>query len=286
MGRTSKQVDRHKMIGFLIDVEFVWGFQSKIVGYSKTSPSFTYPPPTTILGAIAEHIAKENVLGEGKAREVIPMLSKKLLAIGLRPVNCLSIKFSDLNRLIAIRITTGIHYPTTKDLSGSYDAPATGKTILTSLNGEPPKLTLYLVFEDSSVGRIGDKEIIIDKYAMWNIHRLGSKESIVSVIDVKEFEPQKLTGELTTTYSFPLIDGVTLIKDVIQKWSQELLINPFNLQLYDPVTQYLLGQKTVRFYVPILESPNCQPTYKLKVAGNTCGYKYDEEVLVGICAVA
>ncbi|MEM0488570.1 MAG: type I-A CRISPR-associated protein Cas5a [Candidatus Bathyarchaeia archaeon] len=275
------------MIGFLIDVEFVWGFQSKVVGYSKTSPSFAYPPPTTILGAIAEHIAKENILGEGKTNEVIPMLSRNLLAIGLRPLNCLSIKFSDLNRLIAIRITGEKgRYPSATDLYGSFDAPATGKTILASLDAEPPKIRLYLVFKDSSVGRIGDKEIIIDKYAMWNIHRLGSKESIVSVVDVREFEPQKLTGELNTRYSFPLIDGVTVIEDVIRKWSQELLINPFNLTIYDPVTQYLLGHKTVRFYVPILEPSGDPPTYRLKVAGNACGYKYDEEVLVGICEVA
>jgi CRISPR-associated protein Cas5a/b/c len=274
------------MIGFLVDVEFVWGFQSKVVGYSKTSPSFTYPPPTTILGAIAEHIAKENVLGEGKTREIIPMLSKNLLAVGLRPLNCLPVKFSDLNRLIATKITKGIRYPSPTDLSGSYDAPATGKTILTSLNTEPPKLRLYIVFKDGFAGRIGEKEIIINKYTMWNIHRLGSKESIVSVVDVKEFEPQKLTGELSTRYSFPLIDGVTTIESVIRNWSQELLINPFNLPIYDPVTQYLLGQKTVRFYVPILELLDDPPTYRLKVAGNACGYKYDEEVLIGICAVA
>ena len=274
------------MIGFLIDVEFVWGFQSKIVGYSKTSPSFTYPPPTTILGAIAEHIAKESTLGEGKAREVIPMLSRNLLAIGLRPLNCLSIKFSDLNRLIATRIVGERgRYPSATDLYGSFDAPATGKTILASLDNEPPKIRIYLVFKDSW-GKIGDKELIINKYSAWGIHRLGSKESVVSVVDVKEFEPQKLTGELNTNYSFPLIDGVTAINYVSRKWSQEVFINPFNLPSYDPVTQYLFGQKTIKFYVPILEAPEEPPTYKLKVAGNACGYKFDEEVLVGICTVA
>ncbi len=273
------------MIGFLIDVEFVWGFQSKVVGYSKTSPSFTYPPPTTILGAIAEYLAKENVLGEKIARDIIPKLSNNLLAIGLRPINCLSIKFSDLNRLIAIKLTGGTLYPISSDLSSSFDAPATGKTILASLDEKPPKLRIYLVFKDISAGKIGNKELIIDEHAMWSIHRLGSKESIVSVIEVKKFEPQKLTTEeIETQYSFPLMNGITVIDPPIsQKWLQEILIDPLSLSFYDPVTQYLFGQKTIRFYLPILETLGKPPTYRLKVSGNVCGYKYGDEVLIGIC---
>ncbi|MEM0382120.1 MAG: type I-A CRISPR-associated protein Cas5a [Nitrososphaerota archaeon] len=274
------------MIGFLINLEFVWGFQSKIVGYSKTSPSFTYPPPTTILGAIAEHVAKENMLGEGSAKEIISKLSSNLLAIGVRPINCLSVKFSDINRLIATKITGGVLYPSPTSLSGSFDAPATGKTILASLDKNPPTLRLYLVFKNSGVGKIGNKELIIDEYAMWSIHRLGSKESIVSVVDVEKFKPQKLTGEVTTQFSFPLTNGVSVVDLLQQKWSQEILISPFNLSSYDPLTQYLLGQRTVKFYLPILEPSARRPACKLKVSGNMCGYKYGEEVLIGICQAA
>jgi hypothetical protein len=54
------------MIGFLIDLEFVWGFQSKVVGYSKSSPAFTYPPPTTFLGAVAEVLRRSTRWGSRK----------------------------------------------------------------------------------------------------------------------------------------------------------------------------------------------------------------------------
>ncbi|MEM4141284.1 MAG: type I-A CRISPR-associated protein Cas5, partial [Nitrososphaeria archaeon] len=82
--------------GYILDIEFTWGFQAKIVGLSKTSPSFYYPPPTTILGAIAESIAKEHNVSEFKGKEIIPKLSENLLAIGIRPVNCVPIKYEDL----------------------------------------------------------------------------------------------------------------------------------------------------------------------------------------------
>lgn len=271
------------MIGFIVDVEFVWGFQSKIVGYSKTSPSFTYPPPTTILGAIAENIAKEKNLGEGKGKDVITKLSNNLIAIGVRPLNCLSIKFSDINRLISIRRTGKRDYPSAEDPYGSFDAPAMGKTILAPLVDESPKLRYFIVFKDEYLHRIGATDVFIDSDSIWGIHRLGSKESIVSVSDVEECEPQKMVGQVNTYYSFPLIEGVTAISPIVRKWSQENLINPFNLLEYNPINQYLLGQSIVRFYLPVMEAPKNYPIYAIKVSGNACAYMHGEEVIVGHC---
>ncbi|MCS7136684.1 MAG: type I-A CRISPR-associated protein Cas5a [Aigarchaeota archaeon] len=264
-------------------MEFVWGFQSKVVGYSKTSPSFHYPPPTTMLGALAASIAKENNLSESRIRDLMPALSNDLLAIGVKSLNCLPIKFSDINKLIATKITGGIRYPTPADPYGSFDAPATGKTILTSLNDEPPRLRFYLVFEDNTIRTSDARELVLDKHVMWSIHRLGSKESLVSVTNVEEFKTEKLTGKIHTSYSFPLIRGVTAINYVSPKWTQEVLINPFTISIYDPVTHYLLGQNTVKYVIPIVESLKTLPTYLVEVTDDACAYKYGEEVVVGVC---
>ncbi|MEM4886214.1 MAG: type I-A CRISPR-associated protein Cas5a, partial [Thermofilum sp.] len=69
------------MKGFLADVEFIWGFQSRVVGMSKSSPSFLLPPPTTVLGAIAEAYARRKGLSEGRASATMTELAKDLLLL-------------------------------------------------------------------------------------------------------------------------------------------------------------------------------------------------------------
>jgi CRISPR-associated protein, Cas5a family len=128
-------------------VEFTWGFQSRIAGLSKTSPSFFYPPPTTFLGALGESIARKLGVGEYAGRDIISSLSRNLLAFGVRPLNCIPQKYEDLNRIIAVKITGGIHYPTPKNIFASYDSPARGKTILVSLDDNSPAMRFFLVFK-------------------------------------------------------------------------------------------------------------------------------------------
>jgi len=276
------------MLGFVFDVEFIWGFQAKIVGYSKTSPSFHYPPPTTILGAIAEQLAKENKIGENKGKEIIPKLSQNLLALGIKPLNCIPVKFSDINRLIAIRKTGEGDYPNPRDPYGSFDAPAVGKTLLAPLDGEAPKLRIAIVFKDEKIQLDQKNELVLRKENFWGIHRLGTKESIVSVCNVIESTPeQKRNTRIETQYSFPLLDGVETIEYIVPRWVSETLINPYNLTAYNqednPVKNYLLSLNIVNYLIPIFaeESP---PTYVVELKNNICSYEMDEgEKVIGIC---
>ena len=228
------------MIGFIVDTEFVWGFQARIVGLSKTSPSFYYPPPTTFLGALAEVIAKEYNIGEDLGRFVINELSRNLLAIGFRPLNCVPIKYEDLNRIIAVKITSGVLYPNPNDLSKSFDSPARGKTILASLNDEAPKLRWFLVFEDKNInikdenleGKIGTIELSDEIF--WKIHRLGSKESRVCVTEFKSFEDDEIQilseKYAITNYSFPTI-AVSTSEEKVRRWENEVYVDPFGGKL-------------------------------------------------------
>ncbi|MDJ0270744.1 MAG: type I-A CRISPR-associated protein Cas5a [Aigarchaeota archaeon] len=277
------------MIGFTVDVEFVWGFQAKVVGYSKTSPSFYYPPPTTILGALAEYVAKEYALGEHKGKEIIPKLAQNLLALGIRPLNCIPLKFSDINKLIAIRLTGGTKYPTPSDPYGSFDAPAMGKTILASLNEKPPQLRIYIVLENDRIDIDDRDEIMLDKQVLWGVHRLGSKESVVSVLTVSDFQPDVKNGRInTTSYSFPLIDGVKLVSELQPKWVLETLVNPFKIKAYNendnPLRNYLAGQNIVKYYLPIMMGPDDSPLYMLELSHNLCIYELNEdEKVIGLC---
>ncbi len=262
------------MIGFIVDTEFVWGFQARIVGLSKTSPSFYYPPPTTFLGALAEVVAKDKVLGEGVGRKLMTKLSENLLAIGVRPLNCRPIKYEDLNRVLTIKITSGVLYPNPTDFAKSFDSPARGKTILASFS-DSPKLRWFVVFKANQI-ELDRKQIEINKDNFWKIHRIGSKESIVSIVDVKVFEPEKIEGEIKTTYSFPVTKNIEVIDEVWKRnWVYEVYINPFNFS--NPIKDYIGGKNLLPFKIPIMHS--AKGKYYCLVNG--IGYKFGDEVLIG-----
>lgn len=270
------------MKGYIIDIEFTWGFQCKIIGLSKTSPSFFYPPPTTFLGALAESIARDNTLGEEKGKKLIPALSKKLMAIGVRPLNAIPLKHEDLNRIITIKVTGGKLYPRPDDLARSFDSPARGKTIFSSIDGEAPKLRFFLVLHDNILKTDkGDLEITGDYF--WNIHRLGSKESLVSTINVEELDNLKIisNSRIITNYSFPMFKEVKSLQQKQVRWNAEIYINPFKIEKYRPL-EYISGFNLIPFRIPILVTN--PPEYIIEIEKNVLAFKYGKEVVVG-CSI-
>jgi len=293
------------MIGFIVDTEFVWGFQARIVGLSKTSPSFYYPPPTTFLGAMAEVIAKEDNVGEDLGRFIINELGGNLLAIGVRPINCVPIKYEDLNRVIAVKITSGKLYPNPEDLSKSFDSPARGKTILTSLNSEAPRLRWFLVFKERTIN-VQDENlknkidaIELSEEIFWKIHRLGSKESRVCVVDVNTFDEIHVSsGLVTTNYSFPAT-AVSTCEEVVRRWENEVYVDPFSSEIYKRekkgkkvaesgvFEKYYSGFENLRvFKIPIIVSIENPPEYAVKTIKGWSAYFVTldsrREVVIGV----
>jgi len=268
--------------GFLIDIEFVWGFQARVVGLSKTSPSFSYPPPTTFLGALAESISKGLGLGESSGRVVMAELAKNLLAIGLKPINCRPIKYADVSRIIAIKVTSGQLHPTPMNLAGSFDSPARGKTMLQSLDGGSPVIRWFLVFKDDGI-IIGGRSLMLEN-DVWRIHRLGSKESIVSILDVKRLKrlDVKTNDErVKTSYSIPL----NLVRSVDPgqmegKWVVEQYLDPFDERSFEkPVEDYL--KETTRFMLPICEYAHSDYYARVEPIKHAKAYFCGEEVVIG-----
>ncbi len=272
------------MIGFLVDLEFVWGFQSKVVGYSKSSPAFTYPPPTTFLGAIAEVLAKKHSLGEQEGRSVIEALSSNLLAIGVRPLNCVPLRFADMNKVIAIRRTGEGRYPNPRNPYGSFDAPAHGRTILSlvSNNREGPTLRYFLVLSDNRIRVRGGGWIQLEGDDLWEIHRLGSKESLLSVTNLETFIPNIREGRVTTSYSFPTGIGEIRLVNYQPRWILEKIINPFSTSGYDPLSSYVFGRNLIDFYYPIIMSIEKPPSYVVDVSGGAVYYEWGQEGVIGI----
>ncbi|EZQ01516.1 CRISPR-associated protein Cas5 [Candidatus Acidianus copahuensis] len=254
------------MIGLIFDVEFMWGFQARVAGMSKSSPSFSFPPPTVILGALAEPVARRLKAGEGNYVNTIAKLSKSLLALGIKSLNFIPLKYQDLNRVLALRTSDNVRYPSPNpgEVYASFDAPARGKTSTSSIDGRPPTLRVFMVFKDDIV-KVED---------IWKIKRIGSKESLVSVIDVVSGEPTVIRGDIETDYSYPISNAIQVI-DTDGTWISEHFVSPFDLS-DSPAVLYSKGLG-VQYNIGL---PFRDLSVKLRLNG-WVGYKLNNEVVVG-----
>jgi CRISPR-associated protein Cas5a/b/c len=269
---------------FIVDVEFVWGFQTRIAGLSKTSPSFYYPPPTTFLGALGESIARKLGVGESAGRGIIASLGRELLALGIRPLNCVPLKYEDINKIIAVKLTSGIPYPDPRSIASSYDSPARGKTVMVSLDENSPILRFLLVFRKDKIDLRG-KALELDEDYFWRIHRLGSKESRVSVIDVRRKDGiDAEEGKIISKYSFPVMKGVQPLEELQRKWLYETYINPRDIEYSErvnPVLTYMESRSLIPFRIPILVVRTEEPEFIVEVREPSAYYRVDGEVVIG-----
>jgi len=276
------------MIGYIVDVEFVWGYQCKLASFTRGSSPYLYPPPTTFLGALAESIARHRKIPERKGLEIIDKLSSITLAIGLRPLNCFPMKINDLSRIISFKLTSGKKYPRPDE--NSFDASAMGRTILSTYDEEAPKIRWFIVFSTNEID-----DIKITEEDFWRIHRIGSKESRVSVINMKKVKPE-ISDKPLTNYSFPLLKGVNIKEVIEERWETECYIRPYKVKIYENdimALKSIFNIKTPRkssieftskmcvFKVPILSSPFNPPEIKLDLNDWTI-YRYEEEYVVGV----
>lgn len=261
------------MKGFLFDIEFMWGFQSRIAGMSKTSSSYIFPPPTTILGSLAEPYSKSRGLSEERSIQTIMNLSNKLLALGYRSLNAIPIVFQDLNRVLALGSRGGIKYPSTIDVYGSFDAPARGKTVLSTIDVDgtpaPPRLRVMMVFKN-------DLDVNVED--IWKIRRMGSRESPVAIVNVTEKSPEILKGTVITKYLVPLIDGIEII-DSDGYFNDLFFVPVIGKPLTDSPSKLYLESSVIKHRIAI---PYPDYYIKVKLPQGYVGYKIDQEVVVGI----
>ncbi|MGC9203079.1 MAG: type I-A CRISPR-associated protein Cas5a, partial [Thermoproteota archaeon] len=228
-----------------------------------------------------ERLAKEHKIGEDEGRKLILSISQNLLAIGVRPINCFPVKYEDINKVIAVKITGGSNlYPDPKNLRGSFDSPARGKTAMSSYDDEAPKIRFFLVLKDNKL-MLKNKEVKITEEHFWKIHRIGSKESIVSVSSVKLVDVESQLNSAVTNYSFPVTNEIYPKKVIVESWKDESYISPFKMSEYSPISAYLFGKSTIAFKVPIKVSLS-DPSYYVEFNKNLVAYSYkDEEAVIG-----
>jgi|ECHnycMinimDraft_1075156.scaffolds.fasta_scaffold00316_4 CRISPR-associated protein Cas5a/b/c len=264
------------MRGFSFDVQFHWGFQVRVAGMSKSAPSFLFPPPSTVLGAIAEPYATRRGFSEARVSETLSLMSRATLCLTYKSLNAIPLSFQDVNRVIAIRTSSGVSYPSARNVYGSFDAPARGKTTLSPIGaGEPATLRFLLVVSDSLDLRVED---------VWKVKRIGSKESLVTVSRVVEAEPEVLRGEVETDYSLPLDQGVEVV-DGPGSYVDQFFVPVEGGALTSSPASLYLESKTKRYRIWLPKGGEGEKA-KVRLSGGYVGYRVAGEVAVGVEAKA
>ena len=246
--------------------EFVWGFSARIAGYNKTSPSFLFPPPTTVLGALLSSVAKRLRYSEREYSSLFKKVVQSVYSVSLKPVNLIPNPVTDMVRSIKL--------DEKEEVSQKFDVPAKGRIIYVSVDGNPPTIE-FLILHSS--------DFISGEDAL-KINRIGSKESTVSVVDVFETEKvEKAEGFVKTDYSFPLAEGVEMSGDpsdcyaeyYARYWAYEGSIESILLNYYR-------GSKDafVKYCIPKMGS-NIYVSARGKFSAYRVNLKGMEEVVVG-----
>jgi CRISPR-associated protein Cas5a/b/c len=233
------------MRAYSVDIEFTWGFQARVAGLGKSSPSFLFPPPTTLIGAIAASYGRRVRRGEAEGVKLMLELSENILALSFRTINAIPLTFMDVGRVIAPGSREGVNYPTAEDVlvHKSFDAPARGSTIMGSIDDKPPRIRYVLVVKD---------EAPITPEDLWSIRRLGSKESLVSVVGVEEVPVSRLGGSINerklTLYATPRVEG--LQAEEHGPVAREFYVNPYRVDR-SPSAAYVQGAEVIPYLIPL-----------------------------------
>jgi CRISPR-associated protein Cas5 subtype I-A len=192
------------MIGLKVMLVFHWGFWVRAPYTSRYQSSLSIPPPTTLLGALVNPLISlgyvkldgEVVLLDDKQASPVAKFKDMIPTASFYYYNTNAFSYSDINRYI------GLHFQSrTKDKEEEkavggrrylqkfrFSAIKVGKVTAPSSKG----VACYLIDEDYAEKILGSDWKHIIQIAAYNINRIGSKESIVSIDSVSIIEDVKM----------------------------------------------------------------------------------------------
>jgi len=187
-----------------------WGFSVRIPGTSGGGPSLPIPPPTTLIGALAYGIINRGpevlVLDRGKRRKrstnTISVASpairiaKHVLAVGARitPRKGLAFTIPSYDKM-RYQITPYQGQDNLKDINQWFASLSFGVTYSPNI-----EIEFIVILDEKISNNLGVNEKILLRAALMP-PRLGSKESLITVLDVKVGEASETQGGETTLYA-------------------------------------------------------------------------------------
>jgi CRISPR-associated protein Cas5 subtype I-A len=176
------------MKAYLVTLRFHWGYSIRNYFASKVTDTYTIPPLNTVIGALAMancarngmHI--ENVSRASNAKNFASRIKYAAFMFKYKPI-----KFTSL-----LRYSTSIYWLTAYDVFQRGTRPSElFNAMQFGLNSYLNGIMNMLIVTD------------LDKADLYSITRLGSKESIVSVINVKEVAGKKIDkGSIVKNITF------------------------------------------------------------------------------------
>ena len=249
---------------------FSWGFSVRPPTLSAGGPSLPLPPPSTLNGALAAGVARvlgwpeAYVAGRGRQLQVYSSaytLARHLLAAGAWTPS-LPVIHRDVTRYSTIPYQTPGNI---KDPAQWYGVQNYGLTVAPA--GELHAVLIY----DDAVRMVGVDERIL-KVAAYSITRLGAKEALVSVEEVRVGSARETRGGETLLYApASCLDYAPPTAVEFTAW------DPRDPAGYSPGSP--TGAERIRFVgVPGSETP-------LALTGDCASYTGDWPKTLGVVAV-
>jgi CRISPR-associated protein Cas5 subtype I-A len=201
------------MKAYLVTLRFHWGYSIRNYFASRVTDTYIVPPLNTVIGALAmancarNGIHIENVSGASNAKNFASRIKYAAFMLKYRPI-----KFTSL-----LRYSTSIYWLTAHDIQRGTKPYRLFNAMQFGFNSYLNGIMNMLIVTD------------LDKADLYSITRLGSKESIISVLDVKE-----VTGK-----NISKVNKGTLVKNItfsFNKDSAESIIGNFFMQPADIAT--------------------------------------------------
>jgi len=192
------------MIGLKVMLVFHWGFWVRAPYTSRYQSSLSIPPPTTLIGALVNPLISlgyvkldgEVVLLDDKQASPVAKFKDMIPTASFYYYNTNAFSYSDINRYIGLPYQSKTKEKEEEKAVGGrrylqkfrFSAIKVGKVTAPSSKG----VACYLIDEDYVEKILGSDWKHIIQIAAYNINRIGSKESIVSIDSVSIIEDVKM----------------------------------------------------------------------------------------------
>ncbi len=170
------------LYGLVADVELHWGITLNYFSGTKSKPVLQVIPPTTIIGALAYPLAKLKGEPENSGNASRAEVFKEIfVGVYYSIVEGALVPYAEISKVWFYKV---------RDKKAESDAAAFPRLY----SRTPTRIRLYYIIDASRASRkLGMSWRKLLEYAAWSIMRLGSKESIVSVVDVRASIVKELT---------------------------------------------------------------------------------------------
>lgn len=189
-----------------VRARYHWGYSVKHPFSSKGQPAFALPPPNTLKGALSKGFMDnlETIYAPLKKGKFNLTSSASLMNF-IKAASCklgdehdeIASEWMDINRYIVLHFQKPVRRALREYRFGTISS---GKVLAQHITLH----VLYLIDEDKARSILGDswKQSLLR--SAWSITRIGSKESVVSIEDVKLNDSWCVSQDtVKTSYYFP-----------------------------------------------------------------------------------